>query len=240
MRQFERSLVLTILFMPFLTASAVAGNLTDETEVGMVVTGGNSKSSTLHVKQANVLESGSHKLKLTGNYLNTTTRGVLDARSWLLALRYQQAFSPTLGLYAGQGVESNVFAGYQQRWNTDAGAQAIWIKEPKATWLGEAGYRYTIENGTVGNQEKSGFLRFFTEASREFRANVSGKVTVEFLPRVSQWSDYRLNLEPAIQAMLSEWLSLKVGYEMRYINEPLPGAQYKTDTVFSTALVAKF
>ncbi|MBU6375251.1 MAG: DUF481 domain-containing protein [Bdellovibrionales bacterium] len=240
MRKFEPSVLLAVLWMPFLTVSAVAGQLTDETEVGMVITGGNSKSSTLHVKQANVLESGSRKLKFGGNYLNTTTRGILDARSWLLALRYEQAFRPSLGFYLGQGVESNIFAGYVQRWNSDAGAQAVFIKEPKANWLGEVGYRYTIENGILGNQEKSGFLRFFTEVSREFKANVSGKIAAEFLPRLSQFSDYRLNLEPSIQAMLNEWLSLKVGYEIRYINEPLPGAQYKTDTVFSTALVAKF
>ena len=240
MMQLRTEILLVAAFSCLASGNSFAGALTNQTELGVVSTAGNSRSTTFHLKQENALERGPQTIKLAAATLSTTTNDILSARSWMLGFRYERTLMPPWSIYLGQEVESNRFAGFQQRYNSDLGAKGALIKRQEQTLTAEVGYRYTVENGILGEQQKHGYLRAFSEASREFRKNVSGKLAVEYLPRFSDFGDYRMNLEPSLNAMLSEILSLKVGYEVHFINRPLAGAAYKTDSVFSTALVAKF
>jgi putative salt-induced outer membrane protein YdiY len=49
-----------------------------------------------------------------------------------------------------------------------------------------------------------------------------------------------MNSELSISAALNNVFSMKTGYLLRYDNLPNPGAFAKTDTLLTTALVAKF
>ena len=231
------ALALTALLLSHSTA--FAAGLKNDSELGVVLTSGNSKTSSSDFKQSNSYGWDTHFFKLGGNFLRTTTDGVLKAKNWGSQLKWEEKISGNTSGYAGLGVESNPFAGFNQRHSTDLGLKySIWDNE-EATWSFEAGYRLTIENLVVGPRRHLRFLRTFTEISAPLNPNVSGKLSAEFLPGLAEFSDYRLNLEPSLSAMLAKYLSFKVGYRVRYTNQPLPGAAFKTDTAFTTALVAQ-
>ncbi len=229
--------ILPSLFLLISTASAEG--IKNETELGVVLTSGNSKTSSSDLKQSNSYGWDSHFLKLGGNYLRTTTDGILKAKNWGSQLKWEEKISGNTSGYAGVGVESNPFAGFNQRHSSDLGLKySIWNNE-EAIWAFEAGYRLTIENLVAGSRRHLRFLRTFSEISAPLNPNVSGKLSAEFLPGLAEFSDYRLNVEPSLSAMLAKYLSFKVGYRIRYTNQPLPGAAFKTDTAFTTALVAQ-
>ena len=63
---------------------------------------------------------------------------------------------------------------------------------------------------------------------------------IEFLPNITTSEAYQLNTELSGSAAISEMFSMKAGYLIKYNNQPPVGAIYKTDSMFTTALVAKF
>ena len=53
-------------------------------------------------------------------------------------------------------------------------------------------------------------------------------------------SNYKSNSETALISALTDVLSLKVAYEVRYQNRPIPSELEKTDTVFGAAIVVTY
>ena len=212
----------------------------DESEAGVVITSGNTRANTFNFKQKNDYTWSTHKFLFSGNFLDTTSSGVESARSYSLGIRYEEKLSEILSLFVAQNLESDIFAGYLQRYNSDAGVQYQILKDDGITWNAEAGYRYTIENQTSGNQVNKSQLRVYTELLKTVNKNVAAKLWIEYLPNLSNFSDYRINSELSLSALLNELFSIKSGYLVKYINIPLPGVSVTTDTIFTTALVAKF
>jgi putative salt-induced outer membrane protein YdiY len=101
-------------------------------------------------------------------------------------------------------------------------------------------FRYTIENQLSGIQEKLNYGRAYTEVTKNWTESVSTKFDFEYLPNLTIASDYQMNGELSISAALNNVFSVKSGYMLRYDNLLNPGASAKTDTLFTTALVAKF
>jgi len=62
----------------------------------------------------------------------------------------------------------------------------------------------------------------------------------EYLHDFNENDNYKLNSEAAIISALSDILSLKVAYEVRYQNRPIPEELEKTDTMFGAAIVVTY
>jgi hypothetical protein len=111
------------------TATVTAGaeetrlGLSNESEAGVVITGGNAKAQSFNFLQLNQYRWESDRLRFDGRFLKSSASGVESARSWLLGLRYERSLVDHLSGFAGQNVESDVFAGFLQRYNTDVGAK---------------------------------------------------------------------------------------------------------------------
>ena len=129
---------------------------------------------------------------------------------------------------------------WNQKYNSDIGVKYSIIKEKNILWNAELGYRHTIENQLSGSQNKFNYVRAYTEVTRNLAENISSKIDIEYLPNFSVASDYQMNGEFSITASLNNIFSIKTGYQLRYNNLPNPGAVAKTDTLFTTALLAKF
>jgi putative salt-induced outer membrane protein len=213
---------------------------TNESEAGIVVTGGNSKSRSYNFKQSNSYEFDGNVLRFAGRFLGTKANGVESARSWDLGLRYERILSDRLSVFAGEKLESDVFAGYLQRYNTDVGAKYSIVKQEGLDWLAELGYRYVAEHRLSGPDKNSHFARVYSEANRAWNAGFSTKLWVELLPNFTDSSGYLLNTELSASAVLTSILSLKTGYLLKYNNLPAPGVAEKSDSQFTTSLVAKF
>lgn len=223
-----------------LMAPASFASWTNESELGILIAKGNSNSESLTAKEtAGYVWDTDNSLKFTGRYLQTKTNDVENALFWSAGLRYDHAVSSRLGFYLGEMIESDKYAGYNQKYNTDVGAKYSLKKEPTFLWDVEAGYRYTVEKQLTGTDKKLHYLRGYTEALKLWSEGVSSKLWFEYLPNLTNSTDYQMNTELSITAALNNMFAIKTGYLLRYDNLPNPGAA-KTDTLFTTSLVAKF
>lgn len=229
-----------ILLAGLLSAFSANAQLSNESEVGLVVTSGNTDQSTYNIRQASTYQSDANVFKLGARYLKTISNDATTAFYWNLGLRYEREFSPNFSLFAAEVVESDRFAKLAQRYNTDAGAKYFFMKDDSVKWFAEAGYRYQLENRFDGSQVKNNQIRAYTEYDRILGPSISAKLWLEFLPNLTNTDDYQLNTEASLTALLTNVFSIKFAYLLRFDNVPAPGVGKKTDTVTTTSLVAKF
>jgi putative salt-induced outer membrane protein len=223
-----------------LLQSAVAADFTNESEAGVAVASGNTKSKNYNVKQANSYKFDNNVLKFDGRFLNAFANDTESARYLLGQIRYERILNELFSAYVSQALESDKFAGYDLRHVSDLGGQYNLYKLPMFYWLFEAGYRYTKEKEVNGSHQYKNSLRTYTEAEKKWNANTSTKYYIEYVPNLKHGKDYQINTELSVSAALSSVFSIKTAYLLRYDHEPAVGATQKTDTLLTTALVAKF
>ncbi len=212
--------------------------LYNESGAGIVVTGGNTETQTISLSQKSDLVDGVNAYKFFANFLRASNRGVEQAKTWGIGARYERGLSDNYSLYLGQLVESNIYQNILQRYATDFGMKHVWRNLEKLKWFSELGYRFTRENIPSGHRNLN-FARVYNEVEYLFSKTVSTKWWFEVLPNITDMDGYQYNTELSLSATLSDVFSVKSGYLIRYYNTP-PVPAKTTDTIFTTALVAKF
>ena len=212
----------------------------NESEAGVVITGGNTKTQSQNYKQQNAYEWSVNQFKFNGQYMRTVSKGIESARNWSLGIRYERILTEAFTGFVAQSVEGDVYAGILQRYNTDLGAKYYFIKQEDLNWLGELGYRFTAENRIVAPNKQSQFIRAYTEATKDWNKTVNSKLWIEYLPNFTDSKAFFLNTELSLTSLMTQILSLKTAYLIKYANLPAPGTEAKTDTTFTMSLVAKF
>lgn len=236
----KRSLFLGLAALIALPSLSFAeATLKNESEFALVLTGGNSRTESNSLKHMTEYAWPSDLLRITGGYLRSEANDIENARKWSVGLRYERTLSESWSIFLGQSVEADPFAGYLQRYSSDLGAKYTFIKEKELTWFGELGYRFQRENRVAPPSLNNHMARVYTEATKAWNESVSSKLWVEYLPNFSNSSDWQLNTELSVQAMMSSVFSLKTGVLVKYDGLPVPGAR-NTDTVLTSALVAKY
>lgn len=229
------------LVSPFVVSASALENLHNETEVGAIVVTGNASTKTLNVRQRTDFAWGEkHDIRFEGQYLNGHTGPIETVRRWLLGLRYGHRLDERKSVFVGQNVESDVFAGIDRQYNTDVGLRYLIGQTEAMEWHAEAGYRFQSEEPTVGSTSHDHLARLYTELNYRYSEFVLAKTDFEYLPNFSDSDDYDLIGEVALYTALSSILSFKTGYEVRYRSVLAGAARERTDTLFTTALVAKF
>lgn len=230
-----------IAVLVFLFSGAAFAEFKNESEAGVVITSGNSRTNTYNAKTITQYLFDKNTLRLEASYLQAKQSGVLSAENWLLGLRYERELSEKLSVFLGQSVESDPFAGFLQRYNSDLGAKYYLYKlEKNFVWFAEGGYRFTRENSTGGVHQNFQKARFYTEAEKFWSEATSTKLWVEYIPNFTVSQAWLLNGEASVASALNSTFSVKTAYLVRYNNRPPVAKADKTDTTFTTALVAKF
>lgn len=220
--------------------TAVAADFSNESEAGIAVASGNTKSKNYNAKQANSYKFEDNVLKFDARYLNSYSNNDESARYIFGGLRYERVLNDRFSLFVAQGFESDKFAGYYLRQLTDVGVKYNIIKEEMFYWLAEAGYRYTNEKLNNGSHDYKNSLRAYTELEKKWNPSVSTKYFLEYVPNMKEGKDYQINTELSVSATLTSVFSIKSAYLLRYDHLPAATATTKTDTLLTTALVAKF
>lgn len=223
-----------------MTTSAIAADFSNESEAGIAVATGNSKSKNYNLKQDNTLKVDANVFKFSGRYLNAYADDKESARYLFGGLRYERELTTDFSVYVGQGLESDKFSGYDRRHLNDIGAKYKLITTETIAWFVEAGYRYTDEKLTNGSKDYRNSLRAFTQVEKKWNPSVSTKYWVEYVPNLDNSKDYEINTEVSVSAALSSIFSIKSAYLLKYDRVPAAGASTRTDTLLTTALVAKF
>ena len=220
--------------------SAFSAEITNESEAGIAVASGNTKSKNYNVKQSNAYTFDANTMKFDARYLNSYSNNDESARYIFAGLRYERSLSESFSLFVGQGLESDKFAGYYLRHSSDIGIKYNIIKAETFYWLVEGGYRYTNEKLNTGVHGYKNTIRTYTELEKKWNPSVSTKYFVEYLPNIKESKDYQINTELSLSAALTNVFSIKSAYLLRYDHMPAATASTKTDTLLTTALVAKF
>lgn len=212
----------------------------NNSEAGIVLISGNTISRTYNVSQMTSYVVGGNTFKLSGRYLDSNANDVTISRNWAGALRYERDITPPFSIFLGQNIQGDTFAGYKQQYNSDVGGKFFIFRSEPFVWDFEAGYRYMIENRINRVQAKDHLLRLYTEAEHAWTPSFSTKGAVEYLPNLTETDDYKLNGEVSLNAAVDEFLSLKLGYEVKYRPHPPMAGIRTTDAQFTLAFVAKY
>jgi putative salt-induced outer membrane protein YdiY len=234
----QSKLVLAAIALLMTTAHSYAG-LQNESEVGVIVTTGNTRSQNYNVRQQSNYTWEENLLRFTGRFFKSSSKGAEIAKNWSLGLRYERELSERWAAFIGQNLESDAYAGYLQRYNTDLGGKYSIYKLTDFNWFTEAGYRYTSEHRRTSTVN-SHSLRLYTEATRKWNASVSSTLWIEYLPNLTTSADYQLNSELSLASALSETFSVKMAYLVKHRGILAGTATEKTDSQLTAALIAKF
>ncbi len=231
-------LILIALFM--CSVFSAHAQLTNESEVGIASANGNTKTQTYNVKQINDYKWEQKTIGFRSRYLNAKANGVETARYFMAGLRFEQKTTDYISLFIGETFEKDKFANIDKRLITDAGAKYIALDTEKTKFFSELGYRYMHEDRLDDSSAYSNYGRLYTEWEHKWNPGFSTRYWAEYLPNISEANDWQFNTELSISAVMNSVFSLKTGMLVRYDHLPAPGVAYKTDTLFTTAIVAKF
>lgn len=235
----------TLLFLVVLGSLAFADEVKKgwghESEASAVLTAGNASNQTYSLSQKTQYLWESDAIKTHARYLLGKTSDLETAKNWAFGARYERNLSPTFSAYLGYQMDSNIFANLDYRHTADLGTKHYFLQEKAHILLSELGYRLTDEHQLNPSQQLvSHFIRAYTEWGSNWTQTLSSKLYVEYLPNLTRSTDWQLNSEVSLSVVLSDLFSLKTGYLFLYRNTPAGTGKKQLDTLFSTALVAKF
>ncbi|MBE0557721.1 MAG: DUF481 domain-containing protein [Proteobacteria bacterium] len=245
MKKIVFSIVMAVLLSIAVTAFAEeekkVKNWSDQAEFSLVDTGGNSKTTTMSLKNEmkyafNPKLNGLWKL---GMFYGEND-GETNAESYLTELKVDYLFTERLYSYGNALWLKNTFSGLNPRYSLGAGAGYKFLSGPLHTLVCEAGLGYVIDYYT--DDSKHDYLngRLFGKYTYAFTPKNSFSQSIEYLYDFSRSQNYNLISETALIAGLTDILSMKVSYTVRYANQPTPATLKNTDTILGVALVANF
>ena len=213
----------------------------DEAEFMYVQTGGNTDVRTLAF--SNMLEYRFSKpLRGVWNIrgLNSETDGEKTAERYFTDLRLDYSFTEKLYAYLLGTWLKDEFAGFKHRYTAGPGMGYKFINGPKHLLLGEAGLEYANEDYVVEEDESFAEGRAYGKYEYAFTEKNKFALSSEFLQDFNDTKNYKSNSEAAVISALTDIISLKVSYGVRYQNRPKPSDLEKTDTVFGAAIVVTY
>jgi putative salt-induced outer membrane protein YdiY len=228
---------ISIILFSLQTANA---QLSNESELGIASANGNTKTQTYNFKQANDYKVDKNELGFRSRYLDSKANETRTARYFMAGVKFAHDLSEKTNMFIGETFEKDRFAKIDERFITDVGGKYRFIESDTTKFFSELGYRYMHENRIDGTSVYGSYVRLYTEWERKWNANFSTKYGLELLPNISEEDDWQANTELSMSAILTDMLSIKTGFLLRHDNLPAPGVAYKTDTLFTTSLVAKF
>ncbi|MBF0444462.1 MAG: DUF481 domain-containing protein [Magnetococcales bacterium] len=213
----------------------------DQAEFSYVTTSGNSDSQNLALK--NSLEyqmSEKIKLKWDVRALRGESDGTLSSESYATSLRADYDYSKALFLFVVAGWEKDEFSGIKSKIYVGPGAGYNILSGPKHTLAAEAGVNYVQEEFTDDTDNNYANGRLFTKYGYQFNKKSKFAQTLEYLYDFDNTDNYNVNSETSVTTAFTDIFSLKIGYTVKYDNEPLSAAFKKTDSVLAATLLANF
>ena len=220
---------------------AVEKKWSDEAELSYVETNGNTEIKTLSAK--NLLKYKFTEV-LLGEWkvgaLYGETDGEKVAESYFSDLRLDYLFTKRFYSFAMAGWSRDRFIGIDERYYIGPGVGYKFLIGPKHFFLSEFSLNYVHEDYTNDTEEDYMMGRAFAKYEYAFNKKNRFSQSVEFLYDFEDGDNYNAISETALISALSDNLSLKTSYVVRYDNEPVPETLKETDSVLSVTLVVNF
>ncbi len=210
----------------------------DQAELSFVTTSGNTETTSLAGKNLLTYKFTPKAVgswKIGGMY--SEDQGATTAENYATELRFDYLYTERIYNYAMAGWNKDRFSGIDQRYYGGGGVGYKVLLGPKHFLLGEAGLNYTMEDYT--DDTNSNFLTGRAFGKYEYAITKKNRFSqsLEYLYDFSDSAHYKVGSETAVVSSLTDILSLKAAYTVRYDHKPVPANLKSTDTMMTVALV---
>jgi putative salt-induced outer membrane protein len=204
-----------------------------------VGTSGNSDTTSIGADFAAHRRGRVWQLESSAVAVRLDDRDIVTAERYLGMFRGRRKLTPVVGLTAGIRLERDRFSGIDFRSISDAGLGWALVRRPEWTVDATTALAWKHDEPIVGSDRDDpvGVLQVLSRVP----LGASGDTTQRFTyyPDFNRSSSYRSEVELALQAAMNSRLALKIGYLLRYSNEPVPGFK-KTDSTTTASVVLRW
>lgn len=204
-----------------------------------VGTSGNSDTSSVGADFSATHRGSVWKIESAATAVRTSSLDQTTAERYLGSLRGQRKLTPVVGLTSGIKLERDRFAGLDFRSILDAGLSWALVRRPVWTLDGVTGIGWNHESRTTSPSidHPVGLLQLLSRIPFGSAGDTTQRFT--FYPDFKETSAYRSEGEITAQAAMSAHLALKLGYLVRFANNPVPGFK-KTDNTTTASVVLRW
>jgi putative salt-induced outer membrane protein len=179
------------------------------------------------------------QIESSATVVRTNSNDETTAERYLGMGRVQRKLTPIIGVTAGEKAERDRFAGLDFRSILDGGLSWALVKDPRWTLDGVTGIAWLHETRRVGPNLDDPVGNFQLLSRIPFGAAGDTTQRFTFYPDFKTSSAYRTEAEITAQAAMAAHLALKLGYLLRYSNDPVPGFK-KTDNTTTASVVLRW
>lgn len=199
-------------------------------------------------KHKSMMELGVNTYSVLGNYYYGKQGDEVNTRNWMAGFKWDRSFNERFKGFLAETLEGNRFMGYVLRSNTDIGAKYYFSvqEDPKDLdyFFTEAGYRLSYEdltNNPTNANSTSNQVRIYSEYSKPWTATFTTKLWVEYIKTIGNDNRDMINTELSAQTKMSNLLSMKASYLVRY-DDTLKdkGFERNTTSLLMLALIANY
>lgn len=208
-------------------------------ELTLVATSGNTDTQTLGAGGSVIFRPGVWTTRGRIAYVRSATDDVDTAESLVIDVRQSRSLSARADVFGRAAYLRDRFAGISHRTTFDAGLGWLVVDEAPHSLKVDVGAGVTHENRLAGGNETFGIGTL--GALYRLRLSQSSELTDQllFTADLGDGPNWRAQNAVALTVAMTRVLSVKVSYDVKRINRPVPGFQ-PTDAMLTAALVAKF
>jgi len=205
-----------------------------------LATGGNSESETFGADFEAIRRPEPWGVDLVASLHGAETDGETTAERSFAALRVKRALTARRDLFGGVSGERDVFADVDLRLIAEAGVIYKALLGPPHALGFDLGLTWTDEDRVEPEPDAESFGAV---AGIDYEWRISPTATFSqrliYHPNFDRSTDWRAVSLTALAAAINQRLSVELGYEHRYRNEPI-GDNDDVDTVTKMSLVWRF
>ena len=223
-----------------MAADLQVGELKQHVELGYLGTSGNSDSKTLNALYSNEYR-WSDRIDThfrTDAYYGESDGEKSDERYRAHAIGNYR-IDPRWYAYAEAGALRNPFEGYNQQYNGGLGVGYVFFKDAVQLFKGKGGYQYRHSNFTDGTRDDLHYAKMRLNYDYHFSDTNTFESELNLIDNLERGSDYESVLRMGLKLLIVDRLSFRVGFEIKYDNEP-PVDKKKTDTTTTAGIVYDF
>lgn len=196
-----------------------------------MLTRGNSNTESLGFTADAVRRAEKDRISAGAGYLYgrqedpDTEEKQTTTNNWWVVGKYDYFFTPRFYGYAGVRVEGDQVADLNLRFTPSAGVGYQWFEGPTFNFFTEAGLAWVYED--YKNEEPTDHFALRLAYHVDWKPNTILTLfhNLEYLPSFSDpFSDYNLNIDAGLRAILIGNLFSEFKIEWRYDSIPAPGA----------------
>lgn len=211
-----------------------------ELDLGYVNAAGNSNVRTLNVAEQVAFAPGLWRFSQTFSIVNSYSQGTQTANALKVGLRADYAVGTRFRLFVLGNYSRDRFAGIASRFEEAAGVAYVLLNGPTNVLDAEFGAGRNQQTDTAGVMQQYWVSRLAAHYRLNFTSKAYFEQRVEALTDIENARNLLVNTESALVAPIMAGIGLKLGYSVRFANEPPDPSIKKTDTVLSAGLQLLF